>query len=179
MNQEYRIKGSSIRCKLDFVRERYGAEAEQALRNRFDRKLFPILDSSWYPFSFYEALVKVIVDEHLGGDMTRLREVGVYSAEKVLTSVYKLFTVGQDFVGFLKRAEALHGTCYNQGGMKVAVAEDRKSCQIHLTAPTFAEADLHIAAGFYAGAGKLLGEHNVSCTFVHNHDGAHFQLRWT
>jgi hypothetical protein len=176
---EYKVKGSSLRSKLQFVREKFGDEAEAELRTLFDRKQFPILDSSWYPFELYEAVNRTIVERHLGGDVTRLREVGEFSAEKVLTSVYRFFTTGQDFVGFLKRAESLHQTCYNEGGMRVDVGEDGRSCHILLTAPRFSETDLHIAAGFYSGAGRLLGARDITCRCHHDREGAHFHLTWS
>lgn len=181
MPEEYRVRGSSIRSKFSFVRERFGSAAELQLKEDFasNERLFPILDSSWYPFELYDQINRAIADRFFGGQLSGLVEVGSYSAEKVLTSVYKAFTQGKDFSGFLLRAALLHERFYSQSHMDVILGEDGHSAEILLRdAPTYSEADLHIAAGFYAGAAKLLGLENIRHEHTLMKDGAHFQLRW-
>jgi len=179
MDNDYKIKGSSIRTKFQFVKEKYGDAAEQALQGQFDRSLFPILDSSWYPFSFNEKISLTIVRAHFAGDMSRLREVGAFSATRVLTSVYKFYATAKGFIEFLRRAELLHETCYSKGGMKVDIGGDLKSCDIYLRAPIFSEADMHVAAGFYEGAAAFFGETGITCTCAHEGHGAHFHMAWS
>ncbi len=181
MESDYKVKGSSIRSKFDFVRERYGAAAERELRESFGRRpgLLPVLDSAWYPFSVYDELNRAIADRFYGGDLAKLEEVGAYSAGKVLTTVYKAFASGKDYAGFLQRAAILHERFYNRGRMIVAIGADRRSAEVHLAeAPTYSEADLYVAAGFYAGAGKLLGLEGVEYELRLEDDGAHFDLKW-
>ena len=175
---DYKIKGSSIRTKFQFVKERFGDAAENALQDKFDRSLLPLLDSSWYPFTFNEQVSQAIVHEHFGGDMSKLRDVGAFSAERVLTSVYKFYGTAKGFIEFLRRAELLHETCYSKGGMRVEIGGDLKSCQIHLRAPVFSEADMQVAAGFYTGAAGFFGEKNVSCACAPENSGAHFNMSW-
>ncbi|TNF75319.1 MAG: hypothetical protein EP299_06320 [Acidobacteria bacterium] len=179
--EEYLVRGSSISSKFEFVRDRFGTEAELRLKEDFENRerLFPILDSSWYPFELYDEINRAIADKFFDGKLAGLVEVGSYSAEKVLTSVYKAFAEGKDFVGFLLRAALLHERFYSQSQMDVTLGEDGVSAEILLRdAPTYSEADLHMAAGFYAGAAKLLGVTGFHHEYTLTKDGAHFQLRW-
>ena len=181
MSDEYRVKGSSIRSKLDFVRERFGGAAERLLREEFETRAGNVsfLDSAWYPFAVYDELNRSIADRYFGGDLARLREVGSFSAARVLTTVYKAFVSGRDFAGFLSRAAILHERFYSHGRMVATIAEDGSGATIHLTdAPTYSEADLQIAAGFYAGAAELVGLGDFVCRLEVREDGAHFDLRW-
>ena len=66
-----------------------------------------------------------------------------------------------------------------KGRMEVAVGEGRRSVEILLSgAPTYSEADLHIATGFYLGAGRLLGCDHVHHGFTFTDQGARVDLRW-
>lgn len=181
MQADYKVKGSSIRSKFDFVRDRFGRAAEQELKAPFEATpgMLPFLDSSMYPFSVYDRINRAIADEFFDGDLARLREVGEYSAQKVLTTVYKAFASGKDFLGFLRRAAVLHQRFYSQGQMIVSVGAEGTSAVIELTgAPEYSEADLNVAAGFYTGAAKLLGLSDIECDFEVGADGARFDLRW-
>ncbi|NNE20363.1 MAG: hypothetical protein HKN10_18005 [Myxococcales bacterium] len=181
MSKTYQVKGSSISSKFDFVRERSGPDAENQLRARFDDedRLFPILDSAWYPFELYDRVNRAIAELLFGGDLKRLEEVGIFSAERVLRTVYKSFAQGKDYVAFLKRAAILHQRFYDAGKMEVVLGEDGHSAQVvHSGAPVYAEADLYIASGFYRGAGRELGLSDVRSKFRLTEDGAHFDLDW-
>jgi len=140
---------------------------------------FPILDSAWYPFELYDQTNRGIADLFFDGDLGRLREVGMFSAERVLNSVYKSFAQGKDYIGFLNRAAILHGRFYDAGKMEVVLGDDGHSAEvIHSEAPLYSEADLEIAAGFYVGAGRALGLDGVRSEHQILADGARFQLRW-
>ncbi len=180
MGDDYRVKGSSIRSKFDFVHDRFGEAAERRFRERFrDRQLLPVLDSKMYPFSDYDQVNRAIAEEFYDGDLTRLSEVGAYSAQKVLTGVYRAFAAGKDFPGFLDRAATLHERFYSHGKMKVTMADGGKACAIELGgAPTYSEADLYIAGGFYSGAAELLGVESLDWQLSWSPAGARFDLRW-
>lgn len=180
MDDDYRVKGSSIRSKFDFVHDRFGEAAERQLKERFrERGLLPVLDSVMYPFDDYDAVNRAIAEEFFDGDLSRLSEVGVYSARQVLTGVYQAFAAGKDYPGFLRRAAVLHERFYSHGGMDVKLADDAKSCRILLQgAPTYSESDLYIAGGFYAGAADLLGIQSLNWELSWDASGARFDLRW-
>ncbi len=181
MSDDYRVKGSSIRSKFEFVNERFGEAAVRRLKERFrDRDgLLPVLDSAMYPFAIYDEVNRAIAEEFYDGDLARLAEVGAYSARKVLTGVYRAFAAGKDFPGFLKRAAVLHERFYSHGEMLVDLDAGGRACQITLRgAPTYSEADLYIAGGFYAGAAELLGTESLDWNLAWDSSGARFDLRW-
>ena len=181
MSDDYRVKGSSIRSKFDFVHDRFGEGAERRLKERFRaRGILPVLDSMMYPFEDYDAVNRAIAEQFFDGDLSRLSEVGTYSAQKVLTGVYRAFAAGKDYPGFLRRAAVLHERFYSHGGMQVELAEDGKGCTIELRgAPTYSESDLYIAGGFYAGAAHLLGVQSLDWEMSwDSSSGARFELRW-
>lgn len=180
MSDDYRVKGSSIRSKFDFVHDRFGEGAERRLKERFrEHGLLPVLDSVMYPFEDYDAVLRAIAEEFFDGDLSRLSEVGAYSAQKVLTGVYRAFAAGKDYLGFLRRAAVLHERFYSHGGMDVDLAEDGESCTIVLSgAPTYSESDLHVAGGFYAGAADLLGIQSLDWEMSWDASSARFLLSW-
>ncbi len=180
MSDDYRVRGSSIRSKFDFVHDRFGDGAERRLKERFrERGILPVLDSVMYPFEDYDAVNRAIAEEFFDGDMSGLSEVGAYSAQKVLTGVYKAFAAGKDYSGFLRRAAVLHERFYSHGGMQVDLAEDGRSATIVLRgAPTYSESDLYIAGGFYAGAAHLLGVRSFNWELSWDASSARFLLRW-
>ena len=93
--------------------------------------------------------------------------------------MYKSFAQGRDYVAFLRRAAILHQRFYNARHMEVVLGDDGTSAEIvHSGAPTYAEADLYIASGFYHGAGKAMGLDDVRSTFEITAGGARFQLDW-
>jgi hypothetical protein len=177
----YKVKGTSIRSKLAFVRKRFGVQGEEQLKSdlKDEKSLFPLLDSSWYPFELYDRVNRAIARRFFDNDLQALQEVGAYSAEEALTTVYRAFVRQGDYAVFLRHIEKLHKTFYNLGDMSVMVSRDKNYSEIeHFGAPEYSEADLQIAAGFYVGAGQLLGNKNVSCRLDQRPDGAHFELRW-
>lgn len=177
----FSVKGSSISSKFAFVRETFGAAAERELREslRDAADLGTILDSSQYPFDLYDRILVALAERFYDGDLSRLEEVGAYSAQKSLTTIYRAFTQGKDFLGFLSRIGLLHERFYSEGKMEVEVAADRKGARIRLSgAPRYSDADLFVAGGFYLGAGRLLGLEAISYDLARTDQGATFRLEW-
>ena len=54
---DYKVKGSTIRSKFDYVEDHFGSEAKekmiQEFKNRHGDSVFPILNSTWYSFDLY------------------------------------------------------------------------------------------------------------------------------
>jgi hypothetical protein len=182
MSNEYAVKGSSISSKFEFVRVRFGEAAEDEFKRSFSDEtgLFPVLDSKWYPFAVYDRINRAIADRYFSGSTRGLEEAGKFSAERVLSTTYSMYAEGKDFVGFLQRAAILHGRFYSQGQVTVTIGEGRTSATIqHSGADSYSDADLHVAKGFYVGAGELTGATGVQCHMVQRPDGAEFSLRWS
>ena len=181
MKDDYKVKGSSIRSKFEFVKERYGPEAEARLREKFGRRpeLSPLLDTAWYPFALYEELNLAIAREFFSGDVARLREVGSYSASLALRTTYRAFVLGKDFVTFLRGTSTYYQTFYNQGDVQVTIGDDGNTADLLFSgAPVYTETDLQVAVGFFVEAGRLLGVTNITGTGSFGRGSAHVKLTW-
>jgi hypothetical protein len=180
MGSDYKVKGSTLNTKFEYVRVRFGDDAEQALHDRFEsREQFPILEAVWYEYALYVEILEAIADHHFEGDVSRLVDAGEFSAEKALTSVYQAFVRGDDFTEFLGRISALHRLFYSHGKMQVRLSNDRDGCEIaHRDKPACDEADLYVALGFYCQAARLHGLRGLNGSFALEADGALFTLNW-
>ena len=78
MNDDSRIKSSSIRSKFEFLHDRFGEAAERAMKDRFrDRGNLPVLDSVMYPFEDRDAVSRVDAGGFCPGavDLTGIEEL--------------------------------------------------------------------------------------------------------
>ena len=180
MTATYQVKGSTLRSKLDYAEHAFGCEARSAVEALLKRRgAFPLLTAAWYPYDLYVEVLELIARDHLGGDRRRLVEVGAASAQAALSSVYQAFVCPGGFLEFLEGISKLHHLFYDQGRLDVRVHPDRRGCDIlHRGKPLYAEADLHVAAGFYTRAAELHGLNPNRCTFEHSEDGVDFCLTW-
>ena len=175
------VKGSTIRSKLSFAREKLGADAESVLRQFLgDQGYRQILEGGWYPFELYDGLLRQMADHSWGGDLSQLAAVGEFSSEHALTTTYDVFAGRRDFIQFLQRLSALHGRFYSEGELSVELRGEPGRCRIilHGAAP-YSEADMWIASGFYTGAARLMGLGDVQCQFVNHADRVVFDLAWS
>lgn len=181
MADDLQVKGTSIRSKLAYVREHFGEAAERALSDDLAAAgVRQVLDSSWYPFDLFERLLRTIAERHFNGELTRLQEIGRYSAEHALTTTYAFYGHQQDFDPFVRRLPTLHGRFYSRGTLEVEHRPQAASCAIRLRgAGRYADADLYVAQGFYIGAAARLGLRDPRCPFQRVDDGVDFTLAWT
>jgi hypothetical protein len=181
MSDVYSVKGSTIRMKFEFVRDRFGPEAEAAMRARFRNRmeLEALLDTSWVPFTLYEEINQYIARAHYGGDLTRLREVGAYSADRGLQSIYKIWVSGKAFLDFLRQMTEYNRTLYNAGDLDVSVGEDQTSATLSFrNAPQYSQAELHTSTGFFVGSAKVMGLADVTHEAKLVPKGMEITLRW-
>ena len=177
---DFRVKGSTIRSKLDFAAERLGPEAVHAL-SLFLGELVParILEAEWYPFSSYDRLLHRMAEDYFGGELERLQEIGGFSAQRALSTTYSAYAVRRDFFHFLERISALHERFYSQGELRLVERRD-DGCALELGAvPVVSLADVQVARGFYRGAAELLGRSRVACDYeVVEGPRVRYQLVW-
>jgi hypothetical protein len=180
MSDAYRVKGSTLLTKIDFVNESFGAEAKEQLMAELTEREFPsVFETGWVDFDRYVELLELIARQFLGGDIKRLTEAGEYSATQALGSTYKVFVTGADFVDFLKHISQLHKMFYSHGRIEVEFTKGQRGCKIlHRDKPVYAPPDLYVAAGFYQGAGRLHGLRQVITRFERDSKGITFDLRW-
>ncbi len=179
-NDEYMVKGSSLRSKLDYVADQFGEDAKKALEDRFKSEgMYPLLTASWYPYDLYVDLLEAIVDRHFAGNAARMVEVGGRSADEALRTVYRSFVRERGFEEFLQGIATLHHLFYNVGRIDVVIEKGATNCEIHQRGkPRYADVDLYVAAGFYKRAAELHGLVDVHCEFTTGPDGADFALSW-
>lgn len=93
------VKGTAIAATVDYVREKHGAAALEALlagvpeesRRILKEKVLP---SAWYPIGpAYLTPTRVFCDLFHGGDSAGAWQIGRYSAETALTGIYKALLV--------------------------------------------------------------------------------------
>ncbi|MFO8062460.1 MAG: hypothetical protein R6U31_05990 [bacterium] len=177
---DYKVKGSSINSKFDYIEENYSQEDLEEFKKVIENMIdFPVLDSQWYDFDVYEKINRTIARVYFGNDMEKLLDVGKYSAVKVLTGVYSAYVRNHDFIAFLKRISMLHSRFYNKGKMDVDFNREDNTCTIVLhSAPRYPESDNYIAAGFYAGAAEICGKKNIKYSIIEENDSVRFELTW-
>ena len=181
MSSEYSVKGSTIRMKFEFARDRFGAEAEATMRSRFRhrKELAALLDVSWIPFSVCEEINQYIARAHFGGDLTGLRQLGAFAADRGLNSIYKIWVSGKTFLNFLPQMSQYHKTMYSAGDLNVMIGEDQTSAILSFrNAPQYSQAELHTATGFFVGSAKVMGISDVTHVAVLVPKGMEIKLRW-
>ena len=179
-NETFHIKGSSIRSKLDFAQDRFGEEAVERLQAKLSEQVpvGQVLDSSWYPFSVYDRLLRDLAAEWFDGDLDRLQEVGGYSAKKALTSAYEVYAREKDFHRFLERLALLHDRFYSNSRLWVK-SKGENFCEVDIIGvPDGFEAAAQVAAGFYVGAARLMGHSEAQCEFHQEGDRVRYRLEW-
>lgn len=177
MASDYSVTGSSIQSKLDFVRATHGGAAVRALAS--DLGLADFDTTGWCPFTVYDRLLREIAERFYEGNLERLYDVGTFSAEHALTTTFRAMADTGDVVGLIRRFGQVHERSYNQGKAVVLPDPELPRISVHLAgAPAYSEADLWVAAGFYAGAVQLMGHPAARCRFELVDDGGHLQLSW-
>jgi len=146
-------------------------------RNR--KELEALLDVSWVPFPVYKEINQYIARAHFGGDLTSLREVGAFSADRGLQSIYKIWVRGKAFLDFLRQVTEYYKTMYSAGELAVSVGEDQTSATLSFRkAPQYSQAELHTAKGFFVGSAKFMGLPGITHEATLLPKGMGIKLRW-
>lgn len=115
-----RVKGAMVRAHLQFVRDRMGeaalAQTLEALPKELAAEVHNVLTSSWCAFESLIQLDRAIARVAGGDEKELLRELGRYSAQINLSTVYRAFH-RDDLHEFFRHSAMLHrqfqdfGTC--------------------------------------------------------------------
>ncbi|MEO1082670.1 MAG: hypothetical protein AAFY88_00350 [Acidobacteriota bacterium] len=181
MSRPYQVKGSSISSKLAYLHETRGEAAEGEARVFLkERGITTVLEATWYDYDIYDRLLVWIARRHFGGDVSKLTEVGQYSAQKALTTTYEAFRRSGDFGRFLEKLPILHKRYYSHGQLVASlVLPGASGCEVLLDgAPTYSDSDLYVACGFYSGAAELMGHRDVTCHFLREGKRVRLKLQW-
>jgi hypothetical protein len=126
-----RVKGTMLRSRLDFVRERFGPEAPRAVLGALseeERRLVQsALPASWLPFSLVNHLDDEIVRRYGDGNAEMCRDMGAFAAHRSLATVYRVFVeqAGGDPHRLMEGMSRLHSTFYDWGTMRASRAGER------------------------------------------------------
>lgn len=114
------VKGAMVRAHVQFVRDRFGDAAVEkalaALPPIASAEVHNALTSSWCSFETLVRLDRAIADAVGHHELELMRELGRYSAQINLSTVYRAFR-RDDIHEFFRRSAALHkqfqdfGTC--------------------------------------------------------------------
>src|SRR4030095_16183102 len=107
------IKGAILESRMQFVRDRFGADALEgvlgALSNSDQGVLRkPINPSGWYNFQICQRLDDAIVQVIGKGDARLFEEMGAASAQQNLTGVQKFYLDLGNPQGFMLRAPLIY-----------------------------------------------------------------------
>lgn len=158
-----RVKGTSIRSRLEFLQQRYGDEAGESVLAGLDADdraaVEKTLAASWVPFALLNRLDAAIVGGPGGQDQQVARDIGVFSAERNLSTVYRMFVdqAGGDPAALLEGLATLHSNFYDWGAMRV-VRLGPGECRVEVDYEGAASrTNCLTAVGFYSEALRRLG----------------------
>jgi hypothetical protein len=179
------VKGTALRARLRYVKERAGEDGF----DRFLATLAPetralvdarILPNAWYPFAAFVDLCEVI-DRQLGkGDLALCYELGRYGCDANLPTLYKLFFRMADVLYIIRRAAAAWRVNYDEGTMLVVDEADHR-VRLRMEVPAGHRAHCLSVMGWISRAGELSGGKDVrmleTCR-LHGDPHCEFELTW-
>lgn len=183
-----KVKGTTLRSRLDFLRERFGEDSVATVLDGLDpehrRAVESALPGSWLDSSIIDRLDREIIDRFGGGRDKLAREFGAFSARKNLTTLYKIFIeqAQGDPHELFENLANLHRNFYDAGSMSVARLDERSSSVEVDYEGAATRPNCLTALGFYSTALELIGVEQASveeraCQV----DGAklcRFEIRW-
>lgn len=162
-----RVKGTLVRNRLEFLRERYGPEAPPAVLRALDpaeqRTVQSVLPASWIPFSLINNLDDEIVRQYGQGSPEVCRDIGAFAAHRNLSSVYRTFLeqAAGDPHRLLEGLAGLHATSYDWGGVKTTrLGGDRAQVEIDYAGGA-SRTNCLALVGFYGEALRQLAVKNA------------------
>jgi len=131
-----RVKGTAVIASVAYLRERLGEEEYLRVLSGLppetrDALSGTLLPSGWYEFSHVLELMKGAEANLPRGARSLAWEMGRYSAESGLSTVYKIFFRVADVSFILKKTAQVFSTYYDRGRMETASITG-KSCAVLL-----------------------------------------------
>ena len=181
-----RVKGAMVKAHLQFVRDRLGEDAlartHAALPPAVAAEVDGILVSTWCRFESLVVLDRTIASV-AGRDANELmRELGRYSAQINLSTLYRAFD-REDLHEFFRKSATLHrqfqdfGTCvYEQHGPTSGRISIRDATCF---SPTYCSSEAgYLEQVIAAHGGKAVSVSESACQCASD-DHCTFELRWT
>jgi hypothetical protein len=184
------LKGMSFRTTVAFVKSKTGeAGVEKTLsllppdpRNSLSRT---ILSTEFYPFEWIVLLQNAAL-EVIGGDRrTTLKQLGRFSAENALTTVYKIFFKLGSPEFIIRKSAQIYGTYFKGGGM-IYMSDETKGF-VHLKIDRYAGGHPDFCRrldGYFEMLLELSGAKNVQvvhsvCAYTGGGKTCEWTAKWT
>ena len=181
-----KLKGGIIQAHLKWAVEHHGAEVTEAIRARVSKEtaklvLGPVLATVWYPFRALIELDRALAAVTDEDEAVTYHELGRYSAEINLTTIYKAFARGQPHE-FFRREALLHRQFLDFGEVVYSQSEPT-ACRLAMREyPCYSKVFCHSAAGYYEQAAELHGGDSVrvveSECICEGADGCTYEISW-
>jgi uncharacterized protein (TIGR02265 family) len=160
------IKGAILESRMQFVRDRFGADALEgvlgALSNSDQGVLRkPINPSGWYNFQICQRLDDAIVQVIGKGDARLFEEMGAASAQQNLNGVQKFYLDPGNPQGFMLRAPLIYNVYYDKGWRDYKATGPTSGIMTTFEAETYSAADCMTVMGWYKQALKMCGARAV------------------
>ena len=156
-----------VRAHLDWVRDHASRdeiiELFETLPADVRRQAATVLAASWYDFAMLIAVDRTILSLFGGNDERFPEQLGAYSAQKNLTSVYRFFQ-RDDMHPFFSRAALLHRQFQDFGTSEYIELSERSGCMRHRDYVSFSPLYCASAVGFYRECVVLHGGKDVDVT---------------
>ena len=131
------LKGMSFRTTLGFAKARKGDEGlarviaslPEPMRGKIGTT---VLATEFYPFDWIVTLQNAVCDVVGGEKRATLRELGRFSCESALTTVYKIFFKLGSPEYIIRKAAQVYGTYFKGGGEIHVVEEQKGSCRLQI-----------------------------------------------
>lgn len=126
-----KVKGTALRSTVEFLKTHVGEKGYREFLEGMSAEDVsvleaPILLSGWYEFSLLKRLMKRAEGKvPVPRGRTLAWELGRFSAESALSTIYKLFFKMADPAYIIKKASYLYPTYYDSGFMEVVDLEEK------------------------------------------------------
>jgi hypothetical protein len=133
-----KVKGTAVRASVIYLNDTLGGEGYAKILERLgpeDRETFsnPILQSSWYELSqLIRLMTEAQKDLQLPPGRSVGWEMGRFSADHGLNTIYKVFFKVADPAFIIRKASQVMGSYYDSGRME-AVTQEPHSAHLRLT----------------------------------------------
>ncbi len=181
------IKGSSIIARIEYIRDKLGAEKIKEILSRLPANEQALLDRTILPSNRYPMELNAHLDQAIAQVLNPRNPVAVYrdlgraSAQRNLKAFHKTFLQGEGPHSVLSRFPAVRRTYYSDG---LATYEklSEKSGRLRIEgAKSHAYADCESTAGYFERAIELVGASSarVELTRCRERDDPHCELGCT
>jgi hypothetical protein len=124
-----RVKGSMLRARCDWVREK-GPEAwsafEAALSEASREAVDTVVSAGWYDFDVFVDVCETLDRLHGKGDLALVETLARDACDRNLTTLYRVFLKVGTPTFTIKRASAMWRTNYDEGSFEIEETGERR-----------------------------------------------------